>query len=80
MWMPLLVITRLLDIDEGSRLLRDWYHAIAQGGVSSVAPPGLRGAAFSALEQLRALLEPIVEERRERPGRRRRLRPCHGPV
>jgi pulcherriminic acid synthase len=67
MWMPLLVITRLLDIDEGTRF-RDWYHAIAQGGVSSIARPGLRDAAFTALSQLRALLEPIVAQRREHPG------------
>ena len=67
MWMPLLVITRLLDIDEGTRF-REWYHAIAQGGVSSIARPELRDAAFTALVQLRALLEPIVEQRREQPG------------
>jgi pulcherriminic acid synthase len=56
MWMPLLVITELLDIHEAQRF-RTWYHAIAQGGVSSISNPGLR-----------TLLEPIVEERRRNPG------------
>jgi pulcherriminic acid synthase len=67
MWMPLLVITELLDIHEAQRF-RTWYHAIAQGGVSSISNPGLRDEAFESLAQLRTLLEPIVEERRRNPG------------
>jgi pulcherriminic acid synthase len=67
MWMPLLVITEVLDIHEG-QAFRNWYHAIAQGGVTSIARPDLRDAAFEALSQLRELLEPIVEERRRNPG------------
>jgi pulcherriminic acid synthase len=67
MWMPLLVITEVLDIHEGQRF-RDWYHAIAQGGVTSISQPELREGAFQALAQLRELLEPIVEERRRNPG------------
>jgi pulcherriminic acid synthase len=67
MWMPLLVITELLDIHEGQRF-RNWYHAIAQGGVTSISRPELREGAFQALAQLRELLEPIVEERRRHPG------------
>lgn len=67
MWMPLLVITEVLDIHEG-QAFRNWYHAIAQGGVTSIARPDLRDAAFEALAQLRELLEPIVEERRRQPG------------
>lgn len=36
--------------------------------MTSIARPDLRDAAFEALQQLRALLEPIVEERRRNPG------------
>ncbi len=67
MWMPLLVITELLDIHEAQRF-RSWYHAIAQGGVTSISRPDLREAAFDALEQLRQMLRPIVDERRRSPG------------
>lgn len=67
MWMPLLVITELLDIHEGQRF-RAWYHAMAQGGVSSISDPRLRDDAFAARAQLRELLEPIVEQRRRNPG------------
>ncbi len=67
MWMPLLVITELLDIHEGQRF-RTWYHAIAQGGVTSITNPELRDEAFRSLAQLRELLKPIVEERRHHPG------------
>jgi pulcherriminic acid synthase len=67
MWMPLLVITELLDIHEGQRF-RNWYHAIAQGGVTSISKPELQEGAFEALAALRELLVPIVEERRRNPG------------
>lgn len=67
MWMPLLVITELLDIHEGQRF-RSWYHAMAQGGVTSISNPHLRDEAFAARAQLREMLEPIVEERRRSPG------------
>ncbi len=67
MWIPLLSITELLDIDE-SRQLSDWGHAIADGSTSSVAYPERRVTALDALAQLRALLEPIVAERRQTPG------------
>jgi pulcherriminic acid synthase len=67
MWIPLISITELLDIDE-SRQLSDWGHAIADGSTSSVAYPERRVAALDALAQLRELLEPIVAERRQTPG------------
>jgi pulcherriminic acid synthase len=68
MWMPLLVITDgVLDIHEGQKF-RGWYHAIAQAGVSSIGHPEYREAGFDALAELRALLEPIVAERRQNPG------------
>jgi pulcherriminic acid synthase len=67
MWMPLLVITDILDIHEG-QAFRAWYGAIAAGGVTSLSHPEYRDAAFDALGQLRELLVPIVEERRINPG------------
>ena len=67
MVMPLLVITELLDIHEAGRF-RSLYDAMMKGGISSIADPGLRVAAFEALDQLREIVAPVVEERRERPG------------
>lgn len=67
MWVPLLVITELLDVQEAASF-RDWYHAIAQGGVSSISRPGARDAAFIALRQLHDFLTPIIEQRRSDPG------------
>ena len=67
MVIPLLVITELLDIHEAGRF-RSLYDAMMKGGISSIADPGLRVAAFEALGQLREIVAPVVEERRERPG------------
>ena len=67
MWIPLLVITELLDIHEASRF-RSWYDAIAKGGISSISNPDLRIAGFEALDRLHELVTPIVEERRLNPG------------
>jgi pulcherriminic acid synthase len=67
MWMPLLVITEILDIHEGEAF-RDWYHAIAQGGVTSIGHPEFRERAFEALAEIHELLGPIVTERRANPG------------
>ena len=67
MLVPLLVITELLDIHEAARF-RSMYDAIMKGGISSIADPSLRVAAFEALDRLREIVAPIVEERRLRPG------------
>ena len=67
MWIPLLVITELLDVDEAAKF-RSWYDAIAKGGVSSISDPSLRIAGLEALDRLRELVAPIVEERRLQPG------------
>jgi pulcherriminic acid synthase len=67
MWIPLLAITELMAVEEAARF-RDWYRAIAAGGVSSVADPSLRERGLQALSEVRAFLAPIVEERRARPG------------
>jgi pulcherriminic acid synthase len=67
MWIPLLSIAELLDIDEPRRL-RQWSYAIAAGSTSSVAYPERRVVALEALAQLREVLEPIVTERRRTPG------------
>ena len=67
MLVPLLVITELLDIHEAARF-RSMYDAIMKGGISSIADPSLRVAAFEALDSLREIVAPIVEERRLRPG------------
>jgi cytochrome P450 len=67
MWIPLLVIGELMDI-EGAEQFRDWYHHISAGGVSSIGHPEKRERAFQALADLSAFIEPIIAERREHPG------------
>jgi len=67
MWIPLLVIGELLDVD-GAERFRDWYHDISAGGVSSIGHPEKRERAFEALAQLGDFLDPIITERRESPG------------
>ncbi len=67
MWIPLLVIGELLDVDGADRF-RDWYRDIAAGGVSSIGRPEVRERAFTALQQLADFLRPIIEERRINPG------------
>jgi pulcherriminic acid synthase len=67
MWMPLLVITGILDIHEAGAF-RDWYHTMAQGGVSSISNPGAKEAALKARQEIHDMLEPIVEARRKDPG------------
>jgi pulcherriminic acid synthase len=67
MWIPLLVIAELLDVHEATRF-RSWYDAIAKGGISSISNPELRVAGFEALDALREVVAPVVEERRANPG------------
>lgn len=67
MWIPLLAITELMAVEEAPRF-RDWYRAIAAGGVSSVADPSLRERGFQALAEVRAFLRPIIDARRAEPG------------
>lgn len=67
MWIPLLVIGELMDID-GAQQFRDWYHHISAGGVSSIGHPEKRQRAFDALGELWAFLDPIIAERRDNPG------------
>lgn len=67
MWIPLLVIAELLDVHEATRF-RGWYDAIAKGGISSISNPELRVAGFQALDALREVVVPVVEERRANPG------------
>jgi pulcherriminic acid synthase len=67
MWIPLLVITELLDVHEATKF-RSWYDAIAKGGISSISDPELRVAGFRALDSLREVVAPVVEERRASPG------------
>ena len=67
MWVPLLVITELLDIHEAGQF-RQLYDAIMKGGISSIADPDLRVAGFAALDRLREIVAPVVEQRRLHPG------------
>lgn len=67
MWVPLLAITELMAVEEAARF-RDWYRTIAAGGVSSVRDPGLRERGFRALAEVKAFLDPIIQERRASPG------------
>lgn len=67
MWIPLLAITELMAVQEAARF-RDWYRAIAIGGVSSVADPSLREKGLQALAEVQEFLAPIIAERRAAPG------------
>ena len=67
-WVPLLAITALTDLPEAARF-RDWYRTIVAGGSSSITNPGAREAAFKAREEVRMFLEPIIEQRRQKPGK-----------
>lgn len=67
MWVPLLAITELMQVDEAPRFC-EWYHAIANGGVASIANPALRELAIKARDEVKEFLIPIVAERRENPG------------
>ena len=67
MWVPLLAITELMHVDEAPRFC-EWYHAIANGGVASIANPALRELAIKARDEVKEFLIPIVAERRENPG------------
>src|SRR4051794_26112983 len=66
-WIPLLVITELLDVHEAARF-RGWDRTILAGSISSIGDPGARAAAHAALDELRDLLRPVIAERRARPG------------
>jgi cytochrome P450 len=63
MWIPLLVITELTDVQEAGKF-RDWYQRIASGGVASVADPAARNSGLIAVEEVREFLGPIIAERR----------------
>jgi cytochrome P450 len=67
MWIPLVAITELMAVQEAARF-RDWYRAIASGGVSSVADPSLREKGLQALAEVQEFLAPIIAERRAAPG------------
>jgi pulcherriminic acid synthase len=67
MWVPLLAITELMGVDEAARFC-EWYHAIAAGGVSSISNPGAREAAFTARDEVKEFLAPIIAERSLQPG------------
>ena len=68
MWVPLLAITELMQVDEAPRFC-EWYHAIANGGVASISNPVAREAAFVARDEVKAFLAPIIEKRRANPGK-----------
>lgn len=67
-WVPLLAITALTDLPQAARF-RDWYRTIVTGGSASITNPGARQAALRAREEVRVFLEPIIEQRRLKPGR-----------
>src|SRR5215831_7978784 len=67
MWVPLLAITELMDVDEAPRFC-EWYHAIANGGVASIANPAAREAAIRARDEVCEFLTPVIAERRTNPG------------
>ena len=67
MWVPLLAITELMQVDDAPRFC-EWYHAIAAGGVASISNPAAREAAFRARDEVKEFLAPIIAERRVSPG------------
>ncbi len=67
MWIPLLAITELVNVHEAGKFEK-WYHAIAAGGVASIANPAARDAAFVARDEVREFLAPIIAERKLNPG------------
>ena len=66
-WVPLLAITTLTDLPQAARF-RDWYRTIVAGGSASISNPQARDAAFRARDEVRAIVEPIIEARRLAPG------------
>ena len=66
-WVPLLAITALTDLPEAARF-RDWYRTIVAGSTSSITNPAARETAFKAREEVRVFLEPIIDQRRLKPG------------
>jgi pulcherriminic acid synthase len=67
MWVPLLAITELMNVDEAPRFC-EWYHAIANGGVQSIADPSARARAIVARDEVCEFLAPIIADRRQNPG------------
>jgi cytochrome P450 len=66
---PVILVAELTGIDQPAQLRR-WYDEMMAGGTPSIANPDARARerAFEALAELKALLVPIIEERRKNPG------------
>ncbi len=66
---PVVLVAELTRIDQPAKL-RQWYDEMMAGGTASIGNlnPRARERAFEALAELKALLVPIIEERREHPG------------
>ena len=67
MWIPLLAIGELLDI-QGAGEFRHWYNDLSNAGISSIGHPENRAKGFQSLDELGAFLEPILADRRANPG------------
>lgn len=68
MWIPLLAIGKLMDVDHGATQFRQWYHVITAGSMSSMGHPDRRERALAAVAELSDYLAPIIAERRLHPG------------
>jgi pulcherriminic acid synthase len=68
MWIPLLAIGKLMNVDHGATQFRQWYHVITAGSMSSMGHPERRERALEAVAELSDYLAPIIAERRLRPG------------
>jgi cytochrome P450 len=67
-WLPLTVITDLLDVEEG-RAWREWYDLMAAGGVSSITGDDeARARGIAARNELFEYVRPLLDERRTNPG------------
>ena len=67
MWVPLLVIGHLMDVEDASRF-RAWYSTITAGSMSSMGHPERRERALVAVQELGEFLRPLIEARRQEPG------------
>ena len=67
MWIPLMVIGDLMNVEDPSRFC-DWYSTISAGSMSSMGHPERYELAKVAVRELGDYIRPLIEERRVTPG------------
>lgn len=66
-WLPVSVMGELMDVHDDDRL-KTWCDDIAAGSVNSIGHPERRARALESLDELGALLAPLIAQRRTTPG------------